>query len=208
MAILKAKSGIHLDPKNKGTLTKTSKATGKSVSELAHSKNPKTRKRAQFALNAKHFHHGEGGLLIHRTNSYQSGGMLPSNLFKTNKTAFVDSTLNANKNIEWVKRLTQKNTPSIETPQSIPGWRPGLRSTHLMSDDGKGYVFPEVVDRGRGLEYLGTDAEDYARKSSTGIQFPENQGTWFAANGYKQGTGVLKQKQQEGGTINRLSHIM
>ena len=121
----------------------------------------------------------------------QQGG----NLFKTNKTAFVDSTLNANKDLEWVKRLRQPNTPSIETPQNIEGVPRGSRSTHLMSDDGRGYVFPAIVDRGRGLEYLGTNAENYARKTNTGIQFPENKGTWFAANGYKQGTGVLKQQQ-------------
>lgn len=56
---------IHLDPKNKGKLTATAKRTGKSFEELAHSKNPLTRKRAQFALNARHFNHkhGHGGLL-------------------------------------------------------------------------------------------------------------------------------------------------
>ena len=120
----------------------------------------------------------------------QAGG-----LFKTDKTAFVDSTLNANKNLEWVKRLYQPNAPSIETPQHIEGVPRGSRSTHLMSDNGRGYVFPSIVNRGRGLEYLGTGAEAYARKTNTGIQFPEEQGTWFAANGYKQGTGVLKQQQ-------------
>lgn len=49
--------GIHIKKKNKGKLTATAKRTGKSFSELAHSKNPLTRKRAQFALNAKKFNH-------------------------------------------------------------------------------------------------------------------------------------------------------
>ena len=49
--------GIHIDPKNKGKFTATKKATGKSTEELAHSKNPLTRKRAIFALNAKHWNH-------------------------------------------------------------------------------------------------------------------------------------------------------
>ena len=47
-----SKSGIHIDPENKGKFTATKKRTGKSTEELAHSKNPLTRKRAQFALNA------------------------------------------------------------------------------------------------------------------------------------------------------------
>lgn len=59
-----AKGGkIHIDPKNKGKLTETSRRTGKSFEELAHSKNPLTRKRAQFALNARKWQHGDGGPL-------------------------------------------------------------------------------------------------------------------------------------------------
>ena len=46
------KSGIHIDPKNKGKFNATKKATGKSTAELTHSKNPVTKKRAVFAQNA------------------------------------------------------------------------------------------------------------------------------------------------------------
>ena len=44
---------IDIDPKNKGKFTATKKATGKSTEELTHSKNPFTRKRANFAKMAK-----------------------------------------------------------------------------------------------------------------------------------------------------------
>ena len=47
------KSGIHIDPKNKGKFTATKERTGKSTEELTHSKNPLTRKRANFARMAK-----------------------------------------------------------------------------------------------------------------------------------------------------------
>ena len=47
------KSGIQIDPKNKGKFTATKKRTGKSTEELTHSKNPLTRKRANFARMAK-----------------------------------------------------------------------------------------------------------------------------------------------------------
>lgn len=59
--IVLAKSGIHIDPKNKGKFTETKKRTGKTTEELTHSKNPLTRKRAIFAQNAKKWKHFLGG---------------------------------------------------------------------------------------------------------------------------------------------------
>ena len=50
---LMEKSGIEIKPENKGKFTATKKRTGKSTSELLHSKNPKTRQRANFARMAK-----------------------------------------------------------------------------------------------------------------------------------------------------------
>lgn len=106
-------------------------------------------------------------------------------LFKTNRTAYVDSVLNANKHLDWVQRLREPGAPSIQLPNEP------APSTHLMSDDGKGYVFPSVVRIGGKLRYLGGKAEDYARATNTGIQLPQEEGSWFAANGYKTGTNVL-----------------
>lgn len=51
------KSGIHINPENKGKFNATKKRTGKSTEELTHSKNPLTRKRAIFAQNVKKWHH-------------------------------------------------------------------------------------------------------------------------------------------------------
>lgn len=53
------KGGIHINPANKGKFTATKKKTGKSTSQLTHSKNKLTRKRAVFAQNAKKWHHGK-----------------------------------------------------------------------------------------------------------------------------------------------------
>lgn len=53
------KSGIHINPANVGTFTKTAKAAGETVQQHAHKVvgNPqaseKQRKRAQFAINMK-----------------------------------------------------------------------------------------------------------------------------------------------------------
>ena len=52
-AMEEEKSGIHIKEKNKGKFTATKERTGKSTEELTHSKNPLTRKRANFARMAK-----------------------------------------------------------------------------------------------------------------------------------------------------------
>ena len=126
-------------------------------------------------------------------------------LYNNNKTAFVDSTLNANKDKEWVKRLYQKNTPKMYLQgENKP-------STHLMGDNGAGYVFPTLVQLpGQNkLTNLDRRAEDYARESNTGIQFKnKEQGDYFASHknknggygGYKNGTGVLSEFRE--GTKN------
>ena len=53
----RGKSGIHINPANRGKFNATKKRTGKTTEELSHSKNPLTRKRAQFALNARKWKH-------------------------------------------------------------------------------------------------------------------------------------------------------
>lgn len=50
-------SGIHIKPANRGKFNATKKRTGKITEQLAHSKNPLTRKRAIFALNARKWKH-------------------------------------------------------------------------------------------------------------------------------------------------------
>ena len=51
--VLEGKSGIHIKKKNRGKFNALKKRTGKSTEELTHSKNPLTRKRANFARMAK-----------------------------------------------------------------------------------------------------------------------------------------------------------
>lgn len=136
----------------------------------------------------------------------QQGG-----LWATNKKGFVDSTLKANKNIDFVQRL-YNGTQSIQ----VPGQK--YRSTHLMSYDPQSKrVFPEVVNKNGKLIYLGEgDAPyDYADSTDEFIQFktPE-QAAWFSnspnhTSGYKMGTNVLgniekgiPKRKQDGGTIN------
>lgn len=123
-------------------------------------------------------------------------------LFLTNKKAYVDSVLSANKNIDWVQRLHEPSAPSIQ----IPG--EPYKSTHLMADDGNGYVYPTIIRLPNGqLKKLTEDeAYDYAKETNTGIQLPKTQGSWFAANGYKIGTGVLNNINPNGVPFNSPSY--
>lgn len=72
---------IHIKPENRGKFTETKRRTGKTTEELAHSKNPLTRKRAVFAMNAKKWKHANGGELLgldYYTNKLAMGGILDS----------------------------------------------------------------------------------------------------------------------------------
>ena len=106
-------------------------------------------------------------------------------LFETNKPAFVDSVMNANKNLDWVKRAKEKNPESIQ----VKG-KEG-RSTHLMAS-GDARVYPTVVkDKGQLKHLGGKEARRYADSTNTAIKFSDDaKATWFGEN-YKQGATVL-----------------
>lgn len=59
--LYKKGGGIHIKPENRGKFTATMKRTGKTAEQLAHSKNPLTRKRAIFAINSRKWKHLFGG---------------------------------------------------------------------------------------------------------------------------------------------------
>lgn len=112
------------------------------------------------------------------------------------ETPFVDKVLDKHKNLEWVNRLYDKHPETVQIPgEEYP-------STHFMASDeynGKYYAYPTVQKVDGKLKYLGKDAFDYSLEHKTAIPFDsEDQANWFAANGYKKGTGVLPElKKQE-----------
>lgn len=67
---LKAMSGIHINPANKGKFNATKQKTGKSTKELTHSKNPITKKRAIFAQNAAKWNKAQGGLNVPKQEDF------------------------------------------------------------------------------------------------------------------------------------------
>lgn len=109
---------IKIKKKNRGKFTKAAKAAGESVQEHAHSvlNNPKAtklqKKRAQFAVNAKKWHHKDGGLLMQnggqilpRYISLVNAGISPQVAFDTSNLSLVEDS-RKNKYYSFGKRAT------------------------------------------------------------------------------------------------------
>ena len=109
---------IKIKKKNRGKFTKAAKVAGESVQEHAHSvlNNPKAtklqKKRAQFAVNAKKWHHKYGGLLMQnggqilpRYISLINAGISPQVAFDTSNLSLVEDN-RKNKYYSFGKRAT------------------------------------------------------------------------------------------------------
>lgn len=109
---------IKIKKKNRGKFTKAAKAAGESVQEHAHSvlNNPKAtklqKKRAQFVVNSKKWHHKDGGLLMQnggqilpRYISLVDAGISPQVAFDTSNLSLVEDN-RKNKYYSFGKRAT------------------------------------------------------------------------------------------------------
>lgn len=91
LEMLKNGSGIHIKKKNRGSFTKWcgGNVTDECIRRGKNSPNPKIRKKATFADNARHFKHKLGGQLIYELIKYiKNGGVVQKLLFggETNST--------------------------------------------------------------------------------------------------------------------------
>lgn len=109
---------IKIKKKNRGKFTKAAKAAGESVQEHARSvlNNPKAtklqKKRAQFVVNSKKWHHKDGGLLMQnggqilpRYISLVDAGISPQVAFDTSNLSLVEDS-RKNKYYSFGKRAT------------------------------------------------------------------------------------------------------
>lgn len=138
------------------------------------------------------------------TTMMGNGGHTPiGGLWDTNRKAFVDSTLQANTDKEWIKRLYNNSAGSIQ----IPGEKD--RSTHYMANDNT-RAYPEVVNINGKLTYLpGDQGYDYADETKSYINFNyPKQADWFASNGYKIGTNVLNSIDKNGTPVNNPNYVI
>lgn len=127
-----------------------------------------------------------------QTNYMQGGG-----LWDTNKVAYLDSTVNANKNLEFIQRAMQNNGMSIPTPKGAPGYGTGSYSSHLMTYDPKSArSYPELVNMNGSLKYLtGDDAYNYAEDNGEYIQFPNAEQADYFSQNYKKSNYIKVGKQ-------------
>lgn len=163
---------IKIKKKNRGKFTKAAKATGESVQEHAHNvlSNPKAtklqKKRAQFAVNAKKWHHKDGGLLM------QNGGQIlpryislvnacisPQVAFDTSNLSLVEDN-RKNKYYSFGKRATNlqdwtKNAvdsltvgryQNLNNTTSFQQFKQGLKQKHYNS---RPAFFNVEMNRGR-----------------------------------------------------------
>lgn len=118
-------------------------------------------------------------------------------LWNTDKLGYLDSTVNANQNLEFIQRAMQNNGPSIPTPKGAPGYRQGMTSSHLMTYDPKSArSYPELVSMNGSLKYLtGDDAYNYAEDTGEYIQFPTAQQAQYFSKNYKKSNYIKVGKQ-------------
>lgn len=118
-------------------------------------------------------------------------------LWNTDKVGYLDSTVNANQNLEFIQRAMQNNGPSIPTPKGAPGYRQGMTSSHLMTYDPKSArSYPELVSMNGSLKYLtGDDAYNYAEDTGEYIQFPTAQQAQYFSKNYKKSNYIKVGKQ-------------
>jgi hypothetical protein len=134
---------------------------------------------------------------------YQQGGVAMPPLTKN----FVDSTLQANQNLNWVDRYVHPNNyPKIYNPD-------GSYSTHLMASSDN-FAYPTIIQGSDGklIKLSPQDAYNYAMKTGTFIKFKnEDDAMRFADNGYKVGTQYRKLggkvKYQQGGQARQVNVV-
>lgn len=124
---LKAKSGIHIKPENKGKFTATKKATGKSTAELAHSSNAVTKKRAIFAQNAAKWHHADQGDQI---EGEDDGGGQPHIVDLSTVYPLAKSRINTE--IQPVGATPPDTDKAISHPQQLDNEKTGPSKTNPL----------------------------------------------------------------------------
>ena len=164
-----------------------------------HPKDPE-RKKAFYARHKKNLANNPFFRAFAR-KTWEDGGqtdyMQGGGLWDTDKVAYLDSTINANKNLEFIRRAIENDGPSIPTPKGAPGYGKGMTSSHLMTYDPKSKrSYPELVNINGTLKYLtGDDAYNYAEDTGEYIQFPTaEQANYFSQN-YKKSNHVKVGKQ-------------
>lgn len=150
---------IKIKKKNRGKFTKAAKAAGESVQEHARNvlNNPKAtklqKKRAQFVVNSKKWHHKDGGLLMQnggqilpRYISLVNAGISPQVAFDTSNLSLVEDNRKnkyysfgkkATNLQDWTKNavdsLTVGRYQNLNNTTNFQQFKQGLKQKHYNS---------------------------------------------------------------------------
>ena len=145
---LKKGSGIHIKKENRGKFTDYcgGKVTQECIDKAKKSKNPKLRKRATFAENARKWKHEEGAK-IHKPNGHRS--ILDNGWFST-KDLKKPKLIKRHKNgstKEGLSKSDYSKTQRVSDDKDVSKWRRAVYSTF---DPSWGYpnIFGAVVNGG------------------------------------------------------------
>lgn len=161
------KGGIHIKKKNRGKFTEWcgGKVTQECINRGKNSKNPKIRKKATFADNARRWKHQMGGTLI-------------------NPQQIIDMVNNSG--AYFVQRLLDPNRKYIKD------WKDQNRiATHKLgwaTDDHGAFVYPEVQELNGSLydftmlPYRQNAAIDQAIENNNIVRMSPEEAQWFTTN--------------------------
>ena len=203
----KMKGGGYVVTRSHDRKGKTHKVTGPDGtvkyfgdSKMGQHPNDPARKKAFYSRHKHNLEHNPFFRAFAR-KTWETGGqtgyMQGGGLWDTDKVGYLDSTVNANKNLEFIRRAMQDNGPTIPTPKGVPGYKPGQTSSHLMTYDPKSArSYPEVVNMNGGLKYItGDDAYNYAEDNGEYIQFPTAEQAKYFSQNYKKSNYIKVGKQ-------------
>lgn len=134
--LLKNGSGIHIKEKNKGSFTRWcgGNVTDECIQRGKNSSNPKIRKKATFADNARHFKHRSGGQVVQdfrNKRKLESGGLLSSILGSASTFLQNKGQIDKNNKLinDYINQLySQQLVPNV---QIVPSDNPDIQQSSL-----------------------------------------------------------------------------
>lgn len=185
--------GIHIKEKNKGKFTESAKRAGKSVQEHADDvlNDPNAtrlqKRRAQFAKNAKKFHHEDGGVLF-----AQTGASVGSNYVKVQQETTPEKLIWEDPEEEKKEAGKKENTTVVETDPTA--WIDDYMEK--LGGDSQTTQSTGSAESGEVMQYL--MEKGFNKEAAAGIT-----GVFMAESGLKPGVTNTAEDAAYGSTAGR-----
>lgn len=224
LEFLKNGSGIHIKESQKGTFTKYcgGNVTDECIKKGKNSPNPKIRKKATFADNARHFKHQQGGIIKSQEGSkvnwgelaVNTGTNLLSTISKNKQTSYNAQAKKAQNQINYDSFIQEATNNAIQkTNQLKEQWKQSylngdtldrsFESEAVIGNLQHQFIAPEIVKGKQALNTVNTqaEAEANAQKANNWSNTFED----IISNGLGNLNTYLGQKKDNSSTINDVS---